>query len=226
MKKNNQWFSFVELIVVIGLMAIISGVWIFSFSKNFDSQNLNTQISYFNTIVKWLDQEIWKKSSDYELTLKQGQSYYFLSKNNLYKNKSIYLNINNFTWTVKSSDSISNPMNLVVYFNDKIVKSELLSSTWTYDFDFSARWNYKISSTINDDLLNEIQIWYFWFNDIASNLVLDTITDSDNNSYSWIVIKNYLSWKKQIYDLSWILISKKINLNFTSNSTSSTLELN
>ena len=225
MKKNSFWFSFAELIIVVSIVTIVSWVWIFSFVKNFDRQNLNTELSYFDSILKQLNGKIWNKSTDFDLYLKKDLKYFYFYENSLHKNKNQTLSINNYTWTIKSNDSMPNPMMINYYFNDKKKNTDLISSTWSYDFDFSNFWNYKVTSSINWENLNEVNLYYFRQSWLNKDLVLSDIVWSDNTSYSWIIVKNYMWGNKIITDLNWNTITNKITLKFLNNSQESSLEL-
>ena len=87
MKKNSFWFSFAELILVVSIVTIVSWVWIFSFVKNFDRQNLNTELSYFDSILKQLNGKIWNKSTDFDLYLKKDLKYFYFYENSYIKIK-------------------------------------------------------------------------------------------------------------------------------------------
>ena len=70
-----------------------------------------------------------------------------------------------------------------------------------------------------------MNLYYFWQSWLYKDLVLSDIVWSDNTTYSWIIIKNYMWWNKIITDLNWNTITNKITLKFLNNSQESSLEL-
>lgn len=222
MKKNNYWFSFVEIIISISLFIII---WIYainSFGRNFDRQSLNNELNLLNVLINDLDNDIWQNITDYELIFKKNLNNYQNSENNLYSNPKINYN----SWTISTNDTINQNLNLKIYFDEKIILDEIINSTWSLDYNFGDFWKYIIVWNIDDKKLNKISINNFSNFDAKKIIFLTEINDFNSNTYTWIIIKNNMWWKKEFSDLDWVLINTWIVLKFESNWMESILEMN
>ncbi len=226
MKKNKFWFTFIELVVVISILLLISGYTITSFSKNLDSQSLLSEVNLINIKTSWLDKDIWKEITDYSLYLQTG-SFYYYTTNNYYRDILNEISFLWWTWTLKINhtwiETLTN--NVKILFKNKILSENNLFLTWTLQLDVSQIWNYYIKTQNEKWTLNDIFINYFSQINEDRQINLASIIDEDNNSYTWIVIKNWLGQTKEFYDFSWNKIDKKIILTFENENTQTNLEL-
>lgn len=227
MKKNNFWFTFIELVVVIWILAITSNFVISSFFKNFDKQSLLSEANLINIKIWDLDNEIWKNITDYELFL-HTWSFYYYTTNTFYKDILNQVSFVGFTWTFTTNyseawDLWSN--NLKIFFRNKILEEQNISMTWSFEKDFSKIWNYYLKFENENINLNDFFIEYFSQINENNQIILTSIIDEDNNTYTWIIVKNWLWLSREIFDYFWNKIDKKINLTFENKDTQINLEL-
>lgn len=224
MKKNNLGFTFVEILVVVAILAIVSWVSISSFNKGFERQSFSSELNIFKNLITYFDKDIGTNLTDYTIYLSTWSFYYYYT-NNLYKSTTQSISFSSFTWTIKTNDIVKNDIDLSIYFNNKKVNTVSISSTWSYVYNVSNKWKYEFKSYIWDSFLNSIFVEYFTKTDIKKPIDLTTIIDWSWNTYTWVIIKNDLWWKKVFTTFSGQLINSDINLIFEGNSLKDTLKL-
>lgn len=227
MKKDNiLWFTLIELLFVISIISTLTIVWFSSFWKTFENSNFKNKSDLLFNEIKSLDSNIWNKISDYDLFLFWWKNYYYYYENSLYKNKLQSLEINWNKWILSTNDYLKNEMILKVYENNKLITNKFLSSTWSYEFFIDNSKNKKILWLINDEVLNSVNIIFFdYIYDQGLDYKIDKIY-TDNQTLTWIIISNYIWWKKVYKDLNWIIIDKKIKIDFSDTRNFTTLNLN
>lgn len=227
MKKDNiLWFTLIELLFVISIISTLTIVWFSSFWKTFENSNFKNKSDLLFKEIKSLDSNIWNKISDYDLFLFWWKNYYYYYENSLYKNKLQSLEINWNKWILSTNDYLNNEMILKVYENNKLITNKFLSSTWSYEFFIDNSKNKKILWLINDEVLNSVNIIFFdYIYDQGLDYKIDKIY-TDNQTLTWIIISNYIWWKKVYKDLNWIIIDKKIKIDFSDTRNFTTLNLN
>lgn len=227
MKKDNiLWFTLIELLFVISIISTLTIVWFSSFWKTFENSNFKNKSDLLFNEIKSLDSNIWNKISDYDLFLFWWKNYYYYYENSLYKNKLQSLEINWNKWILSTNDYLKNEMILKIYENNKLITNKFLSSTWSYEFFIDNSKNKKILWLINDEVLNSINIIFFdYIYDQGLDYKIDKIY-TDNQTLTWIIISNYIWWKKVYKDLNWIIIDKKIKIDFSDTRNFTTLNLN
>ncbi len=227
MKKDNiLWFTLIELLFVISIISTLTIVWFSSFWKTFENSNFKNKSDLLFKEIKSLDSNIWNKISDYDLFLFWWKNYYYYYENSLYKNKLQSLEINWNKWILSTNDYLKNEMILKVYENNKLITNKFLSSTWSYEFFIDNSKNKKILWLINDEVLNSVNIIFFdYIYDQGLDYKIDKIY-TDNQTLTWIIISNYIWWKKVYKDLNWIIIDKKIKIDFSDTRNFTTLNLN
>lgn len=218
MKKNNFWFTFIEILVVISILALVSSFSISSLNKGFEKQSLKSEINIFSDTIKNLDNDLGINITDYKLYLLTG-SYYYYYTNNLYKNTTQYISFtsmsgSSFTWTIKTNDTLKNDMRIDIYMNEKQNNSTNLSSTWEFIYKMSRKWKYEFRSFIGASSLNQISLEFFSKTDIKKPINIISIQDDIGNSYTWVIIKNNLWWKKIFTNMAETDIIKKLHLDF------------
>lgn len=213
MRKNNIWFTFIEIIVVVVILSIISWVSISSFYRSFEKQSLINEINLFSNLIRDYDKDLWNWITDYSFYISTW-SFYYYTLNNLYKPVTQSITFSSNTWTIKTNDIIKNDLNLTIYFNDKKLDTLSLSSTWTYVYNVWNKWKYEFSSYISGTLLNTIYVDYFTKTDIKKTIELTEIKDQSWNIYTWVIIKNNLSKNKVFTNFSWQIIDSNLELKF------------
>lgn len=217
MRKNNLWFTFIEILVVISILAIVSAFSISSFNKGFERQSLKSEINIFADTIKNLDNDISVNITDYNLYLLTG-SYYYYFTNNLYKNTTQSISFtsmsgSSFTWTIKTNDIVKNDMDLQIYFNTKKINTTSISSTGSFFYNILTKWKYEFRSSIGELSLNPISLEFFSKTDIKKPIDVTSIKDELWNTYTWVIIKNNL-WKKVFTTMNGLVINDKLDINF------------
>lgn len=226
MKKNNiLWLTLIELLVVVTIISTLTIVWFSSFWKSFERTNFNSKVKLILNEIDDLDSKIWSKTTDYEIYLIKNKNYYYYYENLFYKSKNQSLKINWFTGTVTTNDYIPNEYFLKYYQNSKLKSNYITSSTWSFVFNFEEKKNYKILSLINDEFLNTINLKYFNQYEYDNDYEILNIYD-DSKSYTWVVISNYIWWKKIYKDLDWIIINSDLKIDFWDDRNFTTINLN
>lgn len=213
MIPNRYGFSFVEIIVVVSILAVISGFSITSMNTNFEKQALYSEVSNVKNTLKNLDDTLWKEITDYDLYLLTGSRYYYYTNKN-YKtiNQSVSLSGNN--WTITTNDTIKNSLDLSIFFNDKKINNYSFSSTWSFSWSFTGTGKYKINTAYSDYDLNTIHINSYTYFDTKKEINLSKIEDGSGNTYTWLIIKNSIGETRQYLSNAWIIISPPIKLSF------------
>lgn len=227
MRKNKFWFTFIELVVVIWILAITSTFVISSFFRNFDKQSLLSEANLINIKIWDLDNEIWKNITDYELFL-HTWSFYYYTTNIFYKDILNQVSFEGFTWVFTTNYSEAWDLwanNLKIFFRNKMLEEQNISITWSFQKDFSKIWNYYLKFENENINLNDFFIEYFSQINENNQIILTSIIDEDNNTYTWIIVKNWLWLSREIFDFLWNKIDKKINLTFENKDTQTSLEL-
>jgi hypothetical protein len=224
MKKNNFWFTFVEILVVVAILTLVSWVSISSFNRSFERQSLIDEINIFSNLIKDYDKDIWNDITDYNIYISTW-SFYYYTLNNLYKPVIQSISFNSFTWTIKTNDLIKRNMNLTIYFDNKKLYTVSLSSTWNYFYNVKNKWKYEFFSSISGELLNTIYVDYFTKTDIKKNIELTEIKDQSWNIYTGVIIKNDLSKNKLFTTFTWQIINSDLDLKFEWFWTTTTLKL-
>lgn len=226
MKKNNiLWLTLIELLVVVTIISTLTVVWFSSFWKSFEKTNFNSKVKLILNEIDDLDSKIGSKTTDYELYLQKNKNYYFYYENLLYKTKNQKLEINWFTWTITTNDFAPNEFFIKYYENLKLKSNYLTSSTWSFVFNFENKKNYKILSLIDDDFLNTINLKYFNQYEYDNDYEILKIYD-ETNTYTWVIISNYIWWKKLYKDLDGIIINKDLKIDFWDDRNFTTINLN
>lgn len=228
MRKNNLWFTFIEILVVISILAIVSAFSISSFNKGFERQSLKSEINIFADTIKNLDNEIWVSITDYNIYLLTG-SYYYYYTNNLYKNTIQYISFTSmsgtsFTWTIQTNDTVKTDMDLQIYFNTKKINATSVSSTGAFLYNISTKWKYEFRSFIGELSLNPISLEFFSKTDIKKPIDVTSIKDDLWNTYTWVILKNNL-WKKTFTTMTGMIINQKLNINFEMIGSADSLQL-
>lgn len=211
MRNNKFWFTFIEVVVVVSIFAVIWIFWLTSLNKNFMEQNLNSEVSLLNQKIDNFNDNIWNSISDYKIFINTGSFYYYYT-NLLYSSKNQKILFNWWTWVISTNDTNMNDWQVNIYYNDKKVYSNMLSSTWTLQYLFSKTWSYLIKSYIWSEKINEIWVDYFSkFDNKLINLIDISWTWITN---TWFYITNRIWGFYEKYTNWWTFVNNQINLKF------------
>ncbi len=196
--KNKNAFSFVELIIVISILSIITIFWVSSFSSQIDSLKFKSTLSKISGDIKDLDNKVnTKQIFDYEIKFIKWKKYFLISENIFdLNNKLILSNYDEDTWIIELEiqywDS-TNSGTIIIFSWYKFVKVETKNwndtFTWAILKNIDAKFTWEYSWSI----LNNLYLQYFW-----NELKLIKI-DANTSDLYWIKIKNVL-WRKQFWD--------------------------
>lgn len=224
---NNSGFTFIEIIISIIILALVTTVWISSFQKFFS----NSQITAIKTkLVNQINSEkndltVWKISS-YRITFYSWAKAIFIDED-FYKNDNL-INFNIADYNSFSGNiSINNNTNWVWVINSYIdnisYQSEIKASSWAIlPMDLSNNKTFQtfvVNSTVDDISTNNLKIFrldYSWLDD---TVVKDTIiaTLSWSTLYNKVSLENIL-WNKRTLVNTWawdIQSNEEINATIT-----------
>ena len=214
MKKNYlKWFTLIELLVVISIMIILSVSWIFYFSKQIDSLDLQSKVDKIVDNIDKLDNQVkTKKILDYSLKIKKNSLWYIVSTNNLWLDYRQNINMDFDTWTGILSTNYSNTWasySLKIYSWIKFQWNYIIDAKEQYTYNFLGNKKSKITATLSWMVLNNIYINYYSDDNILKNnenkLILDKInskSDKTWTNYDYIELKNKF-WKKELIWYIW-----------------------
>lgn len=226
MIKNKYGFTFIEIIIVVSILIMISALSIDSFWKNFEKVSLWNEVNLLNNKISKLDNDILSNITDYKIYLFTWTWWYFYYyENSLYKNINQFISINWFTWKITTNDISKNTLDLNIYINWKKNQNTSLSSTWVFEYNFSNNSDYMINSYIWSNNLNKIYLEYFSKIDKEKLIYLEEIKDELLNSYTWIIISNKIWWKRIFQTMTWALINSDLTFKFGSFSNEYNLKL-
>lgn len=210
-------FTLVELLVVITIMTLVSIWWIWYFWWFLSKQELNSDLQVFSNTIRELDYKVKSKEIfDYELHLEINNtgSLLYTYYENYYDtkyNQLIDIDFNTWSWIISTNNWWELAFPLIwqtkVYSNWKLLKEEVLSWTWYYNYDFNIYDNYNITWYLSWEILNTTSINYFSpknLDKVINNFIeLSWIywDENKNNTYSWVIIKN-INNKKFFVDSS------------------------
>lgn len=232
------WFTFVEVIISISIMALFSVVWISSFEKFFkNSQMLNIKTKILSTITNEQNKIISLDISSYKITFATWSRVLFINEN-YYKNTQT-IAFNNFDFynlsgSLITSNTSTGEWIVTTRTNNIFNNSQYLNWSWmALNLDFSNIndfENIEVSSTIDKINTNRIiidRIDYSWK---ESDNIQETLIDSLSWSelYKQISIENIM-WNKKILVSTWTNPEHEyiwnIDLNITRGSQDLTFKL-
>ena len=208
MKTNhiNSWFTLIEIIVVISIIVLITGSWIFYFNNFLWWVKIKSDISKINSILEEFDNKVkYKEIFDYELYLKSWDLgfYYYENKFDLDNFlKATSLNFASWTWVLELHDSApSKYLQLFLYNDSRVISEKVLGSSESLPLSFSWYSEYKVVSYLSGTPINNVWINYFSESNLdywSENLLfLEEILDENGEYLSDITIKN-IWWRKSL----------------------------
>ena len=160
-KSKNKGFTLIELLIVIAIIAIMSVIWISSFSRQIDS--FRNQKILWNILwdIRSLDNKVANKDIfDYKIQFLKDKKYYIISENTFDIDYSLEFD-DSGSWKIEFSWATSWSWIIKYYKNYKFQKWEEIaydsSLTWTFDVE----WYYKINWSFSWETLNTLYIKYY-----------------------------------------------------------------
>lgn len=223
--QNIKAFTFVELIVTITIISLISFSWVFYFHDFIWKQEINIHINSLENTIKELNNNVRKHEIfDYTIVLDKNSSWYTVTKNNVWINNHLetsFDTINN-NWTLLLNPPNWDIWELKIYKAHK--KINQLTKNWSDTINIILEDDTTIISTLSWSKLNTVSFQYLNPLDINDNIVILDILDSMMNSYNSLEIENK-NWKIKYLDNSNEL-STPIIILFEKNWIENKLELN
>ena len=229
-KKNMSWklgFTFIELIVVMSIIALLSVNSVFYFHDFIWKQELSYDISQLDSLINTLDTNIKKqKSFDYTLTFDKNSYWYSVSQNTIWNNISQNATFDTVSWTgiINLTPSSTEIWEVKVY--KWLKKIEHLTKNWSSSIEVKVEDTTHILWTLSWSTLNKITLWYFDTNtnaELNHTLIVD-IKDITETSYDSINIRNISGNKMYLFGTT--KITPPIFITFEKNWIESILELN
>ena len=193
----KQWFTFIELMIVISILAILSVAWIMSFGDKIDNLKANSILEEFSWDIWDLDNKVANKQIfDYEIILEKWKKYYLVNENIFDTDYQIELSsINNNILNLKINNWLNSwTGSIKIYEWYKFQKQDTKNWDETFTGSFLENKNYKIVWTYSGSVLNNLEIKNFW-----KNFKLIKIDPNIWPDLGSISIKNIL-WKKQFWN--------------------------
>lgn len=201
--KNKNWFTLIELLIVVTIIAIM---WTFSFLSFGNFFDKYEYASYQKRIDNYLDIEDFNvknnASSSYEITFLSGSTWYTVSKNffkatNFVKLDNFDFNPNSLSWSFSTSAVWD------IYYNNDYWNWNVVTSYFSGSSQISLRQDYNWSSkinmlfTLNWINLNNYDIVFFESDILRWDTVTSISSLSGASLYNKVIYRNIL-WKKEI----------------------------
>lgn len=211
-KLLKPGFTFVEIIISITILALISFVWVSSFQKFFSSSQITAIKTKFTNQINSEKNDLlsWKITS-YRITFNSWAKALFISED-FYKNSNLIsfdiADFNSFSWKIVTNNASNWTWYVNTYLDNILYQSELKNfNSWYISFNLSGNktfQTYVVNSTVDDISTNNLKIFrldYSWLDD---NMVRDTIisTLSWANLYNKVSLENIM-WNKRVLVNSW-----------------------
>lgn len=199
--KNKNWFTLIELLIVVTIIAIM---WTFSFLSFGNFFDKYEYASYQKRIDNYLDIEDFNvknnASSSYEITFLSGSTGYTVSKN--FFKPTNFVNLNNFDFSTLSW-SFSTSAVWDIYYNNDYWNWNVVTSYFSGSSQISLKEDYNWSSkinilfTLNWANLNNYDIVFFELDILRWDTVTSISSLSGASLYDKVIYRNIL-WKKEI----------------------------
>lgn len=211
MKKNRFAFTFIEILVAISILSIVSIFALSWFSRNFERQSLNEELVFFQDTLKKLEKDIGKNTTDYQIFINKWEIYYYTINKNYLKNTQNIVNFQSYTWVIQTSSGTDF---LKIFSDNMLIHS--YSGSQIYEYSFDQKTNYKIETSNTWKKLNSLYIYHYKNIDAWKKVYLMEIKNG-TQTYDSIQIKNTIGQKRQILTNSGQIISWNILLTFEDN---------
>lgn len=230
-KWKIKWFTFIEIIISLSIIILLSGTSIYYFDSFSKKQKLEFDIEKLEDDIKYLDSKVKNREIlDYELDIKKDSYFYAYSYNK--KINTYYQDLDiiwAFSWEIKTNDLLGWKVWAVkIYKNNKISEEIYLDSKETYPIDIWENKEISIYSYISWSYINPIEIKNLSLNDLLEENLTNIYEINTKEDKSWtdldnIIIKNINNIKK-IEDQDWNKL-ETVYLFFEKNSIEKSLKL-
>ena len=219
-ERDKIWFSLIELIIVISIIAIISVFWASSFSDQIDSLKFKNTLWKISWDLKDLDNKINNREIfDYEVVFEKNKNYFLINENIFDLDNKLELTwITSWIWNLEIKNWDSSSSGAIKFYSwYKFIKQDVKNWDESFTWTILKNKSYKFSWTYSWAILNNLYLNNFW-----NNLKLIKIDPNIWPDLNKINIKNIL-WKKQFWNIDSI---NKVILTFEDNlGKSETLEI-
>ncbi len=207
-------FTFVEIIVVVSIMWIMSIASVFYFDNFTQSQTLKSVISSFSSEIIFLDSQVQQgKIYDYEISL-GGWKFFTYSFDN-YKKERAYFNTDYFSGSIDLKTNITDSLvgwNIRIYGDEKIQEEKYLQATGILTSFLKYKKNTFVSSFSwrqGNTIVSEYYSQENLFSTAEKNILLSSMNtkqDKTGQSFTWVLIKNKDNKKEIFWD--WVNLNK------------------
>ncbi len=216
MKKENLAFTLIELLIVVGIIAIITGTGVFYWFKQLTTIELSAKTQKIIDIIDNLDSQVHSKEIiDYKIMLDINKHEYWFDYtiNTLWLGYVQQLDFDSSlgSWTI-SSTQLWGTWSFAIksYEWIKYIWEDVIQAWGILQKMYTAWEDYTITSTLSWQTLNDIFVSYYDIDNLGEDdgnkLELISITEEwANTNYSPIIIENK-NWIKSLILNDWTLI--------------------
>jgi prepilin-type N-terminal cleavage/methylation domain-containing protein len=200
--RNNNWFTLIELLIVVTIIAIMWTFSFLSFGNFFDKYEYG---SYQKRIDNYLDIEDFNiknnVNSSYEITFLSWSPGYTVSKN--FFKPTNFVKLDNFDFASLSWTFTTSAIWDIYYNNDywnwRIITAYFSGSSNIISLKEDYNWSSKINIlfTLNWVNLNNYDIVFFESDILRGDTITSISSLSGANLYDKVTYSNIL-WKKEI----------------------------
>jgi hypothetical protein len=224
---KNTAFTFVEIIVSITIISLISASWVFYFHDFIWKQEISVHINEFQNKISQLNNDVKKHNIfDYVITFDKNSHWYIISENNIWTDylQDVQFDTINNNWNISIVPSISDIWEIKIYSWNK--KIDQITRNWADIIKLDINKDTRINWVLSWSTLNTLSFNYFNNIDYSQtkNIYILDILDSSMVSYNSLSIEN-INWKIKYLNNSTELIKPMIIL-FEKNWIEDRLELN
>lgn len=227
MKKIIKAFTYIELLVVVTIITLLSSAWVFYFLDFVQDQEINNKLFIIEDNLDSLDRQIKKHEIfDYQAIFNTSNTWskLYITYINIFDSKKQMINFLNSTWSWNILANLEWTWTIKIYKENKLFINETINRNNDWKYSFNDNQYYKIEWTASWKILNDIYINYYSLdntkpgnNNLLELIKISSKEDKSWNSYSNIKIEN-IGWIKKFYEWNTeILWIDKIFLFFENN---------
>lgn len=222
----KQWFTFIEIIVSITIISLISISSTFYYFDFIWKQELIIYMNDFNKTYKTLNNKVKKQEIfDYTLSINKNSNWYIVSENKIGLDIIQIANFDtaNNSWTIQLSPPLDDIWEIKFYDWQKKIKQ--ITQSWLNEITFQIVNNSTIISSLSWSILNNINFYYLNnTNNSDNNISILDIIDNQWESHNFLNINN-LNWNI-IFNNNIKTINWPISILFQKNGINDTLIIN
>jgi len=210
--KKYFWFTFIEVVVSVTIIALFSIVWISSFERFFkNSQMLWIKTRILNIIKTENNSIIAWEISSYRITFMTG-AHSVLINENFFRNPQL-IKLDNFdqiglSWSLETNNTMTWLWNTKTYIDKVLINTYMLSWSWEkIALNFSSLKDFEkidIISSIDSKETNRFTIKRIDYSWRESWLIEDTYINylSWTSLYDKVILEDIV-WNKKILVSTW-----------------------